>query len=82
MYYNVKAAPSVKVPREDKPTTYIDDTAPVTIAPSVYYRRRIVDGDLIVLGRADAQPLTTANDAQPAPVAASATEGDGSDGKE
>lgn len=72
MYYNVKAAPGIKVPREDKPTTYIDDTTPVTIAPSTYYRRRIADGDLIVLGRADAQPVTAANVEQPAPAPAPA----------
>lgn len=66
MYYNVKAAPGIKVPREDKPTTYIDDTTPVTIAPSTYYRRRITDGDLLLLGRADAQPVAAANVEQPA----------------
>ena len=64
----VKAAPGIKVPREDKPTTYIDDTNPVTITPSAYYRRRIADGDLILLGRADAQPVTDANLEQPAPA--------------
>ena len=68
MYYNVKAAPGVKVPREDKPTTYIDDTTPVTIAPSTYYRRRITDGDLILLGQADAQPVTAANVEQSTPA--------------
>ena len=73
MYYNVTAAPGIKVPREDKPTTYIDDTAPVTIAPSTYYRRRITDGDLILLGRADAQPVTAANLEQPAPANAEDT---------
>ena len=73
MYYNVKAAPGIKVPREDKPTTYIDDTTPVTIAPSTYYRRRITDGDLILLGRAEAQPVTAANVEQPAPAHAEDT---------
>ena len=68
MYYNVKAAPGIKVPREDKPTTHIDDTVPVTIAPSTYYRRRITDGDLILLGRADTTPVTAANAEQPTPA--------------
>ena len=45
----VKAAPGIKVPHEHKPATYIDDTNPATINPSAYYRRRIADGDLIVL---------------------------------
>lgn len=43
----VKAAPSLKVPREDKPTTYIDDAAAVQVPDSPYYRRRIADGDLV-----------------------------------
>ena len=66
MYYNVKAAPGIKVPREDKPTTYIDDTTPVTIAPSTYYRRRITDGDLIVLEGVQPAPLTDAEQPTPA----------------
>ena len=43
----VKAAPGLKVPREDKPTTYIDDTAAVQVPDSPYYRRRVADGDLM-----------------------------------
>ena len=60
MYYNVKAAPGIKVPREDKPNTYIGDTNPVSITPSVYYRRRIADGDLIVLDGVQPAPDTEA----------------------
>lgn len=45
----VKAAPGLKVPREDKPTTYIDDTAAVQVPDSPYYRRRVADGDLVPL---------------------------------
>lgn len=43
----VKAAPGLKVPREDKPTTYIVDAAAVQVPDSPYYRRRIADGDLV-----------------------------------
>ena len=43
----VKAAPGLKVPREDKPTAYIDDTAAVQVPDSPYYRRRVADGDLV-----------------------------------
>ena len=56
----VKAAPGINVPREDKPFTHIDDTNPVTITPSAYYRRRIADGDLIVLDGVQPAPVTEA----------------------
>lgn len=52
----VKAAPGLKVPREDKPTTHIDDAADVQVADSPYYRRRIVDGDLVSVAPVDAKP--------------------------
>ena len=64
----VKAAPGIKVPREDKPTTYIDDTNPVTITPSAYYRRRIADGDLIVLDGVQPAPVTAAEQSTSAHV--------------
>lgn len=64
----VKAAPGIKVPREDKPTTHIDDTTPVSITPSAYYRRRIADGDLIVLDGVQPAPLTDAEQPTPAHV--------------
>lgn len=73
----VKAAPGIKVPREDKPTSYIDDTAPVTITPSAYYRRRIADGDLIVLEGVQPSPVTDAEQPAPAPA-----EDDGNGNKE
>ena len=58
----VKAAPGIHVPREDKPNTYIDDTNPVNIAPSAYYRRRIADGDLIVLEGVQPAPAHAEDD--------------------
>lgn len=42
----VKAAPGVKVPLENQPYTYIEQE-PVEVDDSVYYQRRIADGDLI-----------------------------------
>lgn len=64
----VKAAPGINVPREDKPTTHIDDTNPATITPSAYYRRRIADGDLIVLDGVQPAPVTDAEQPSPAPA--------------
>ena len=47
----VKAAPGLKVPREDKPRTYITDAKPVEVPENTYYLRRLAEGDLV---RADA----------------------------
>ncbi len=47
----VKAAPGLKVPREDKPRVYITEDAPVDVPESAYYQRRLAEGDLV---RADA----------------------------
>lgn len=42
----VKATPGVKVPLENQPYAYIEQE-PVEVDESVYYQRRIADGDLI-----------------------------------
>lgn len=42
----VKAAPGVKVPLENQAYAYIEQE-PVEVDDSVYYQRRIADGDLI-----------------------------------
>lgn len=42
----VKAAPGVSVPMEDKPRKYIEGEKSFTVPDTVYYRRRIADGDL------------------------------------
>lgn len=55
---SVKAAPGIKVPREDKPTVCIDDATPVRVVSSVYYHRRVADGDLMLLGPAEARAAT------------------------
>lgn len=44
----VKATAGIKVPMEHQPFAYIEQT-PVDVEPSVYYQRRINDGDLIVV---------------------------------
>ncbi|MCB6182314.1 DUF2635 domain-containing protein [Leeia sp. TBRC 13508] len=46
---NVKAAPGLSVPKEDKPREYITDTEVVTVIDSVYYQRRLLDGDLLIV---------------------------------
>lgn len=42
----VKAASGVKVPLENQPYAYIEQE-PVEVENTVYYQRRIADGDLI-----------------------------------
>ena len=42
----VKAKPGIKVPVENRPHVYIEQV-PVEIAPSLYYRRLLLQGDLI-----------------------------------
>ena len=42
----VKATPGMKVPLENQPHAYIEQE-PVEVDDSVYYQRRIADGDLI-----------------------------------
>lgn len=43
----VRAAPGIKVPREDKPREYITDTEAVDLPDTAYYLRRVAEGDLI-----------------------------------
>lgn len=50
----VKAAPGIKVPKEDKPREYITDTPPegepgFAVPDSAYYLRRVTDGDLVIV---------------------------------
>lgn len=44
---NVIAAPGIQVPKEDKPREYITDAEAVEVPDTVYYLRRIADGDLL-----------------------------------
>ncbi len=43
----VKAAPGLKVPREDKPREYITEAKHVDVPESAYYLRRLDEGDLV-----------------------------------
>lgn len=56
----VKAAPGLRVPKEDKPREYITEDAPVEVPESVYYLRRLDEGDL-VLAQAETTPVASKN---------------------
>jgi len=45
----VKAAAGVRVPMEGMPRRHITDADPVAVPDAAYYRRRIADGDLVLL---------------------------------
>lgn len=49
----VKAAPGVKVPREENARRYITSDTDVTVEDSAYYRRQMAAGDLILVTSAD-----------------------------
>lgn len=59
----VKAADGIKVPQEFHPNRYITDAEPVEVIDSVYYQRRITDGDLVLVTQAaSAQPVKPAKE--------------------
>lgn len=43
----VKAAPGLRVPREDAPRRYITDDQPVSVPATAYYLRRLHSGELV-----------------------------------
>lgn len=45
----VKAAKGVRVPVEHKPHQYITDTEAVEVDNTLYYQRRLADGDLVLV---------------------------------
>ena len=56
---NVRAAPGVKVPREGNHRSYIVETDGIVSVPdSVFYLRRISDGDLIEVSEAETLAIT------------------------
>jgi len=57
----VRAAPGIKVPKEDKPREYITDAEVVDVAETAYTLRRIADGDLVEItpGSADGAEIKT-----------------------
>lgn len=50
----VKAAPGVEVPLDGAPRRYITDKTAVLVEDSAYYRRRLMDGDLVCVSPARA----------------------------
>lgn len=55
----VMAKGSVRVPMEDAPYRYIEGSAPVVVKRSIYYQRRVADGDLIEV-KDEKKPAKTA----------------------
>lgn len=51
----VTAAQGLRVPMEDKPTTYIEGEVITPVEDSAYYLRRISDGDLVQASAEDYQ---------------------------
>ncbi|MDG6895041.1 hypothetical protein A6A20_05220 [Volucribacter amazonae] len=45
----VKAREGVKVPYEHRPSLYITEFEPVEVENSIYYQRRLADGDLFMV---------------------------------
>ncbi|MDA8413025.1 MAG: hypothetical protein M0023_04465 [Desulfobacteraceae bacterium] len=45
----VQAAPGLKCPIEGKPREYINDSEPVPVADTTYYRRLVDDGSLVLV---------------------------------
>jgi len=63
----VKAVSGVRVPMEGMPRRHITDAAPVAVPDAAYYRRRIADGDLMLVeGEAIAEAATVAQAKVPA----------------
>lgn len=52
----VRAAPGLRVPMEGMPRRHITDAATVAVADSAYYRRRMADGDLLLVPAKAAAP--------------------------
>lgn len=51
----VRASPGLKVPKEEQPRDYVEGAEPVLVPDSAYYRRRVADGDLIVVPEMDTE---------------------------
>lgn len=47
----VKAAPGLRVPREDAPRRYITDDQPESVPATAYYLRRLHNGELVSVPR-------------------------------
>lgn len=53
----VKAAAGVRVPQEDNARRYITDAESATVPDTAYYRRRVRDGDLILVTPDSSAPV-------------------------
>ena len=62
----VKAAPGLKLPREENPRKYIDENDAVQVEGTHYYLKAVIDGDLIKLDEKEVAALSAA---KPAPSA-------------
>lgn len=64
----VKAAPGVKVPREDNPRRYITSETTVSVENTAYYQRQVIAGDLLMVGDKKSKggkAATTTKDSSP-----------------
>lgn len=67
----VKAAAGVKVPMEGAPRKYITDAQEQEVPASAYYRRRVAEGDLVVIDATDAPAKSSStSNASSAPAVA------------
>lgn len=62
----VKAAAGVKVPMEGAPRKYITDEQAQEVPASAYYRRRVAEGDLVVVDAAPAAGKSSGTSNAPA----------------
>lgn len=51
----VKAAVGLHVPKEEKPREYITDAEAVEVPATIYYHRRVADGDLLIVATESAK---------------------------
>lgn len=59
---HVKAAPGHRVPTEDDPYTYIEETEAVDVPDTSYYRRRVAAQELLTVKKTRASAKQTAQE--------------------
>ena len=62
----VKAAPGLRVPREDAPRRYITDDQPESVPATAYYLRRLHNGELVSVPQRVAHLAVVTPDAEEA----------------
>lgn len=65
----VQAAPGLKLPKEGDPRSYITDVRAEPVASTHYYRKAIVDGDLVQVAEGEFKKQSAAAAKAPAPAA-------------